>query len=446
MRVLVLALQLALAQSRVYDFQVDGGALPDDSALATALKNGAAMNASLAALKPGDELHIPNKTFHLMGGVVVEGLDSVVIRIDGTLKLNDDMSAWPRYPTSKRPDQVIDCFYLHKSVNLTITSSGVGTLDGTGATWWGIPGIGYLERQENRPKLLVLDGSKGVLVENLRLINSPYWTFWAKGSDGLEVRYVTIDARRTSGDSHSTIDLTAFNTDGFDVAGTNVWIHDCTVWNQDDCVCVKGTSSNMLFERIHASGVGLTIGSIGHNVVRNITFRNMTMHNTYKGIYMKFNGGADTSPGIMEDVLYEDIVMESPEQWPIWIGPAQQSDSLDLCAAHPCSICWPEDPFATCDSPALGTFHNVTLRRVTINSPKYSPGVLQAPATSPATNITFDSVVVNDPPSGWQKIHQKEYYRCENFDGVATGDTTPVPPCFKDLTHAALRRERAAAL
>ena len=33
-------------------------------------------------------------------------------------------------------------------------------------------------------------------------------------------------------DNHNVIDLTAFNTDGFDVSGRNVWIHDCTVWNQ----------------------------------------------------------------------------------------------------------------------------------------------------------------------------------------------------------------------
>ena len=79
----------------------------------------------------------------------------------------------------------------------------------------------------------------------------------------LEVRHVDISARRTDHDGHDIIDLSAFNTDGFDVTGDYVWIHDCTVWNQDDCVCAKDGSTNMLFERINASGVGLTIGSIG---------------------------------------------------------------------------------------------------------------------------------------------------------------------------------------
>jgi len=187
----------------------------------------------------------------------------------------------------------------------------------------------------------------------------------------------------------------------------------------------------MLFERIEASGLGLTIGSIGGETVRNITFRNCTMHHTYKGIYMKFNEHATNTQGLMTDVLYEDIVMDEPEQWPIWIGPAQQSDSVDLCAAHPCSICWPETPFTKCTP--HGTFHNITLRRITINNPKMSPGVLLAPAGSPATNVTFDSVVVNGAPSGSGK-HGSDYFRCDNFEGVALGGTSPVPPCFKDLT------------
>ncbi len=63
----------------------------------------------------------------------------------------------------------------------------------------------------------------------------------------------------------------------------------------------------MLFERINASGIGLTIGSIGDSLVKNITFRNSRMHKTYKGVYMKFRGN-----GVIQDVLYENITMDGP--------------------------------------------------------------------------------------------------------------------------------------
>lgn len=59
---------------------------------------------------------------------------------------------------------------------------------------------------------------------------------------------------------------------------------------QDDCIAVKDGSNDMLFERIEASGIGLTIGSIGGSRNNNITFRDCHMHETGKGIYMKFRG------------------------------------------------------------------------------------------------------------------------------------------------------------
>ena len=102
----------------------------------------------------------------------------------------------------------------------------------------------------------------------------------------------------------------------------------------------------MLFERIHASGMGLTIGSISpQSHVKNITFRDAYMYKTNKGVYMKFRANKHYNPlnpvptGVIQDITYENIYMKDPERWPIWIGPAQQSDSANLCAAHPCSLC-----------------------------------------------------------------------------------------------------------
>ena len=85
----------------------------------------------------------------------------------------------------------------------------------------------------------MIQDSKDLLFENLIFKDSPRWTFLARNVDNLEIRYCEISARRTDDDHHGIIDLTAFNTDGFDVSGKNVWIHDCAVWNQDDSVVVK---------------------------------------------------------------------------------------------------------------------------------------------------------------------------------------------------------------
>ena len=80
----------------------------------------------------------------------------------------------------------------------------------------------------------------------------------------------------------------------------------------------------MLFENLSASGLGLTIGSIGASndltCVNNITFRNIQMPNTFKGIYVK---SRPSSSGLatISNIKYENITIVEPEQWAIWIGP-----------------------------------------------------------------------------------------------------------------------------
>lgn len=113
--------------------------------------------------------------------------------------------------------------------------------------------------------------------------------------------------------------------------------------------------------------------------------------------------------------------MERPEQWAIWIGPAQQVDSSNVC-----SLLWPQDPLASCPVSPNYNLTNIVLRDITINSPKTSPGVLWGNLSNPM-DITFDNVVVNSPgtdPFG------DAYYACTGVRGNATATTKPVPPCF----------------
>jgi polygalacturonase len=74
----------------------------------------------------------------------------------------------------------------------------------------------------------------------------------------------------------------------------------------------------MLFERLDSSGLGLTIGSIGNSTVENITFQHINMDHTYKGIYMKFRSDG----GLIKNITYNNINMNEPSQYAIWIGPA----------------------------------------------------------------------------------------------------------------------------
>merc|ERR1719424_1214015 len=123
---------------------------------------------------------------------------------------------------------------------------------------------------------------------------------------------------------------------------------------------------------------------------------------------MKFRDGG----GEISNVLYENIIIEEPRQVPIWIGPAQQADNpstINICAASPCSLCWPTIPFTKCNAVDFGIYKNITLRNIQVNNAKQSPGVILGSSTYPMENIVFDNVVFNNPgTSPWGK----DFYKC----------------------------------
>jgi hypothetical protein len=158
-----------------------------------------------------------------MGGIMAAGMYNIVIQIDGSLMYADflhvccvllracslsewrcggiapysysnDLDQWPR----DKSGHVLECMYLQDLSNVTFTSSGVGLVDGQGERWWGVPGVGYLVRGEDRPRLLNIANSKNLLVEKLYLKNSPYWTFWVRISELRLLRLISARlARRT---------------------------------------------------------------------------------------------------------------------------------------------------------------------------------------------------------------------------------------------------------
>ena len=225
---------------------------------------------------------------------------------------------------------------------------------------------------------------------------------------------------------------------GFDVGGTDIHIHDCDVWNQDDTFCIKAnheTTSNVLVENCRASGVGLSVGSIGDANVRNVTFRNVEMHHTSKGVYVKFNAKAARG-GVVEDVTYENVHIEKPESWPIWIGPQQAgikeaNTTYNPCHGDPCSLCWPADKSSTCPPVVGATIRNLVLRNITISKPSGSCGVIIGDPANPI-NVTFDGVRFIDPKD--DGAFGKDFFFAKGVNGVAMGDTYPIPPGFENRT------------
>lgn len=173
----------------------------DNSSSAVALNTGL-LNVSLNRLQPGDEFVIPaNNEYYLLGGIIVQDISDVVLHFDGSLIFSDNIKTWPRTSDGK----VLECLYFESIRNVTFTSSSIGLIDGQGEAWWGL--LGYLEYQENRPRILTIAGSRDLLIENLYFKNSPYWTVWIHEVDGLEIRNSEISARRSDFDGHDAYNL-----------------------------------------------------------------------------------------------------------------------------------------------------------------------------------------------------------------------------------------------
>lgn len=122
-------------------------------------------------------------------------------------------------------------------------------------------------------------------------------------------------------------------------------------------------------------------------------------------------------------LIYSNITIESPLQYGIWMGPAQQSD-------QPCSLLWNITPRAECPMSGYQIWENIVLKDIFINNPKNSPGMLMGNVTFPMRNIVFDNVVVTNPGS---EPWGDDFYYCQGIEGYAVGNTWPVPPCFKKV-------------
>ena len=68
----------------------------------------------------------------------------------------------------------------------------------------------------------------------------------------------------------------------------------------------------------------MSIGSVSpntnHACVRNITVRNIKFNHPLKAIYIKTNPG-DEGDGEIVNITFENIVMDRPVWWGIYIGP-----------------------------------------------------------------------------------------------------------------------------
>ena len=135
------------------------------------------------------------------------------------------------------------CKYFTALINADnvngFTIAGKGTIDGNGTAYWE---VFWIRRQGNRqctnkdaqrPRLTYISNSQNVTIQDVRLINSPFWTNHIYRCD--HVRYLDLYIYS------STVDIKGPSTDAIDIdACHDVMVRGCYMNVNDDAVVLKG--------------------------------------------------------------------------------------------------------------------------------------------------------------------------------------------------------------
>lgn len=185
-----------------------------------------------------------------------------------------------------------------------IKIQGEGTLDGGGAAWWH-------RRDGRRPCVIELSECQNVVIQGIKIINSPFWTIHPFASSGILISNVWIQNPPDSP-----------NTDGINPESCkDVRIQGCLIDVGDDCIALKAGKENelgiefppcqdiVITDCIMQNGHGgVVIGSELLGGVRNVTINNLVMKNTDRGIRIKTKR---LRGNIIENIFASNIQMEN---------------------------------------------------------------------------------------------------------------------------------------
>jgi polygalacturonase len=180
-----------------------------------------------------------------------------------------------------------------------IVISGHGTIDGQGSPWWPFAKT----EGAKRPRMIVLKDCERILIEQVKLTNSPMFHIAIGGkSSNVTVRNAIICAPASDDPVNPS-----HNTDACNVTGNKIWIHDCDISVGDDnYTCGGGTSNVLISNNTYGYGHGVSIGSPTRGGVSNITVENCTFTNTECGIRIKSDRDRG---GLLQNLTYRNLKM-----------------------------------------------------------------------------------------------------------------------------------------
>lgn len=288
----------------------------------------------------GGTVRFMNGTF-LTGPIELKS--NVTLEIDSTATLlasQNVIDYYPAgYPTNLPPPSSLEPLITSDHAD-SLTITGHGTIDGNGQPWWAEYEAAKASGHGTpaRPRLIQLNHSNDILIENVTLQNSPQFHVSLEYCWNVTVRDVTILAPPDSP-----------NTDGIDPATChNVHITGCTIDNGDDNIAIKsgrfdltdpnaGTSEIYISHCTFLHGHGVSIGSETFGGVDSMYVDSCSFDSTTNGLRIKSYRG---NGGNVRGITYSNITMNDVE-YPIWMSgyypniPGQNDPAQTVTATTP---------------------------------------------------------------------------------------------------------------
>lgn len=413
---------------RIFNITDFGAKSDDETALCHDIINQAIVKCNLSG---GGVVVIPEGNFYT-GPITMKSHVNLHLEEGAHLMFSTDQNLY--FPAVLTRWEGVDCYnarpliYAYGETNIAIT--GKGTIDGRGSNdhWWymcGNPRYGWKEglisqRLQGREKLLMYaetstpierrvmspeDGLRPqlinfyhcntVLIEDVTLLNSPFWVIHPLFCENLIVRRVNIN-------SHGP------NSDGCDPESSkNVLIESCIFDTGDDCIAIKsgrnmdGRKWNVPSENIIVRNCvmkdghgGVVVGSEISGGFKNLYVENCRMDspNLDRVIRIKTN---TCRGGVIENIFVRNVIVGECREAVLKINLVYENKEK-------------------CDRSFPPIVRNVHLENVTSNKSKFGALITGLDESINVYNVSIKNSRFNNVEKG-NSVHQAKDVRFENL-------------------------------
>ena len=331
----------SFAQQRTFNIS-DYGAIADAKTI-----NTAAIQKAINACNEngGGTVYVPSGTY-ITGTFSLKSNINLYLENGAIVKGSSNLKDYRSYTIEGFGTYQYGILYTENAENVSIT--GMGEIDGNDTAFfeWNkakkieSAGTKYTRQKDDfrkissgigdgpvvpkdRPRQMVIfSNCKNVVVRDIRLINSTFWTLHFADCDAVLVSGIRLW-------SHMLVP----NADGIDITScSNVIISDCDIRSGDDAIAIVGyathfenpgfknirhVSENILINNcnLQSYSSGIRIGFLDQNTVRNVHVNNVNITNSTRGIGIFLR-----DEGSLENITFSNMYIETKLRTGDWWG------------------------------------------------------------------------------------------------------------------------------